>query len=78
MAKVLAAVPTQGLEAVLVAVELVLESGVPAASHVMNVLARLRQAPPSAQVETCLKLNVEPLADTERYDSLSIKETPHA
>ena len=78
MAKVLAAVPTQGLEAVLVAVELVLESGVPSAEHVMNVLARLRQAPPPAQVETCLKLNVEPLADTERYDSLSIKETPHA
>lgn len=61
----------------LVAVELVLESGVPSAEHVMNVLARLRQAPPPAQVETCLKLIEEPLADTQRYDSLNIKETPH-
>ena len=77
MAKVLAAVPAQGLEAVLVAVELVLESGVPSAEHVMNVLARLSQAPPPAQVETCLKLTEEPLADTLRYDSLNIKETPH-
>ena len=38
MAKVLAAVPKSGLEAVLVAVELVLESGNPSAEHVENVL----------------------------------------
>ena len=41
MAKVLAAVPKSGLEAVLVAVELVLESGNPSAEHVENVLNRL-------------------------------------
>lgn len=38
MAKVLAAIPAHGLEAVLVAVELVLESGVPSVEHVLNVL----------------------------------------
>lgn len=36
MAQVLAAVPTSGLEAVLVAVELVLESGAVSAEHVLN------------------------------------------
>lgn len=43
MAKVLSLVPMHGLEAVLVAVELVLESGAPSAEHVSNVLARLKQ-----------------------------------
>jgi transposase len=39
MAQVLAAVPTAGLDAVLVAVELVIESGALSAEHVLNVLA---------------------------------------
>jgi hypothetical protein len=39
MAQVLAAVPTAGLEAVLVAVSLVLETGAVSAEHVLNVLA---------------------------------------
>ena len=77
MAKVLAAVPVHGLEAVLVAVELVLESDVPSAEHVMNVLTRLNQSPPPEQVETSLKLAEEPLADTTRYDSLNAEEVPH-
>ncbi len=78
MAKVLAAVPVHGLEAVLVAVELVLESDVPSAEHVMNVLTRLNQSPPPEQVETSLKLAEEPLADTSRYDSLNAQEVSHA
>lgn len=41
MAQVLAAVPRFGLESVLVAVELVLESGRASAEHVLNVLTRL-------------------------------------
>ena len=45
MAKVLCAVPKSGLEAVLVAVELVLESGNPSAEHIENVLNRLKVAP---------------------------------
>ena len=71
MAKVLAAVPSHGLEAVLVAVEVVLESGVYSAEHVLNVLARLNQTKLPEQVETSLKLTEEPLANTARYDSLS-------
>ena len=71
MAKVLAAVPSHGLEAVLVAVEVVLESGVYSAEHVLNVLARLNQTTLPEQVETSLKLTEEPLANTARYDSLS-------
>ena len=70
MAQVLAAVPTAGLEAVLVAVELVIESGVLSAEHVLNVLARLNASPTPASVETSLQLNEAPLANTSRYDSL--------
>jgi transposase len=77
MARVLAAVPAHGLEAVLVAVELVLESGMHSAEHVLNVLARLSQPPLPARVETSLKLNEEPLADTARYDSLTGQEVSH-
>ena len=74
MARVLAAVPTYGLESVLVAVDLVLESGNHSAEHVLNVLARLNQQALPEQVETNLKLNEEPLADTARYDSLTCQE----
>ena len=70
MAQVLAAVPTAGLEAVLVAVSLVLESGAVSAEHVLNVLARLNASPAPEQVETALKLSEPPKADAGRYDSL--------
>jgi hypothetical protein len=70
MAQVLAAVPAAGLEAVLVAVELVIESGVLSAEHVLNVLARLNASPTPECVETNLQLNEAPLANTSRYDSL--------
>ncbi len=70
MAKVLAAVPHHGIEAVLVAVELVLESGAASAEHVTNVLARLHQNDPPQSVETSLRLQEEPVADASRYDSL--------
>jgi hypothetical protein len=43
MARVLAAVPVYGLEAVLVPVELVPESSIHCAEHVQNVLALLNQ-----------------------------------
>ena len=77
MAKVLAAVPKSGLEAVLVAVELVLESGNPSAEHVENVLSRLKHTPAPEPVETVLEVNEAPAADTERYDSLR-EEVNHA
>ena len=70
MAQVLAAVPTAGLEAVLVAVGLVIESGALSAEHVLNVLARLNASPQPECVETSLQLKEAPLANTSRYDSL--------
>ena len=75
MAQVLAAVPQHGLEAVLVAVELVLESGRPSAEHVLNVLARLKDGPPPPTVETDLVVTAAPIADTQRYDTL--REVSH-
>ena len=77
MAKVLAAVPEHGLEGVLVAVELVLESGNPSAEHIENVLNRLQATPPPAQVESALTVSETPVADTHRYDRLR-EEVSHA
>lgn len=77
MAKVLAAVPRHGLEPVLVAVELVLESGNVSAEHVENVLNRLKTPPPPDRVETTLTVTEVPVADTGRYDSLRA-EVRHA
>jgi len=75
MAQVLAAVPTAGLDAVLVAVELVLETGAVSAEHVINVLGRLNAVAPPEAVETHLQLNEAPRADTGRYDSLRTEQT---
>ena len=74
MARVLMAVPTHGLDAVLVAVELVLESGRPSAEHVLNVLARLTDDPPPPSVATTLTVTTAPLADPHRYDTLRDEE----
>jgi len=70
MAKVLAAVPASGLEAVLVAVELALESGYPSAEHVLNLIARLREGPPPEAIETHLAVETAPAANLTRYDAL--------
>jgi hypothetical protein len=74
MAQVLAIVPRAGLEAVLVAVELALESAPPSGrvsvEHVLNVLARLNDAPMPPNVATTLVVSTPPLADTARYDNL--------
>ena len=70
MAQVLAQVPLMGLAAVLVAVELVLESGTTSVEHIENVLARLTAAPIPPCVETSLALKEAPLANTSRYDNL--------
>ncbi len=77
MAKVLATVPKAGLEAVLVAVELVLESGNPSAEHVENVLSRLKPTPAPEQVDTGLEVSDPPVADPDRYDRLR-EEANHA
>jgi transposase len=87
MAQVLAIVPTAGLEAVLVAVDLALEQAPPSGrvsvEHVHNVLARLNAAPRPSNVVTSLQVSTPPLADTARYDTLrqgldSAQEVGHA
>ena len=73
MAQVLAIVPTAGLDAVLVAVELALEAGPPgkvSVEHVINVLGRLNAAPTPPTAATSLQVAVPPVANTARYDGL--------
>jgi hypothetical protein len=70
MAQVLNCVLSHGLEDVLVAVELVIESGVLSTEHVLNVLARLNAAPVPESVQSSLPLTEAPVANTGRYDSL--------
>ena len=74
MVQVLACVPIHGLETVLVAVELVLESGVTSLEHIRNVLSRLKEPPQPPSIETELKLREEPRADPARYDRLKALE----
>jgi len=78
MSRVLAMIPKVGLDAVQVAVELVLESGQVSVEHVLNVINRLQQGPMPPSVETALALSTAPTADTGRYDRLCRKETGHA
>ena len=79
MAQVLAIVPTAGLDAVLVAVALALESGPPSGrvsvEHVVNVLGRLNAGPAPQSVETALQILEPPLANTARYDSLLVQDS---
>ena len=64
MAQVLAEVPKQGLDAVLVAVELALQSAPPSGrvscEHVINVLARLQAQPLPETVATILQVSQAP------------------
>jgi transposase len=81
MAQVLTTIPSHGLEAVLVAVELALQSGRVSGEHVLNVLARLKEPAPLADsiVTTPLVLSDPPQADVLRYDQLRLnKEASHA
>ncbi len=81
MAQVLALVPQAGLEAVLVAVELALESGAPgriSIEHVANVLGRLNAPLPPHAITTQLRAAIAPLADTARYDRLREVKVNHA
>ena len=70
MARVLGLVPLVGLADVLVAIELVLESQMVSIEHILNVLSRLSEKPKPASVETHLKLQDPPKANTHRYDGL--------
>ena len=70
MAQILNCVTSHGLEAVLVAAVLVIETGALSAAHILNVLARLSGAVAPETVASCLQLKELPVADTGRYDSL--------
>jgi transposase len=82
MAQVLAIVPTAGLDAVLVAVELALETGPPSGrvsvEHVVNVLSRLNDMPAPQTASTALRVVTPPLANTARYDRLRAESTEEA
>jgi transposase len=80
MAEVLALVLQQDEQAVLCAVELALEAGVPTKTHILNILHRLTdgKAPPASPIDApqALRLVHEPVADLGRYDGL--REMRHA
>jgi hypothetical protein len=74
MVEILALVLHHDEEAVLCAVELALEAGVPTKTHVLNLLHRLIDEhpadPPAIAPPTGLVLSDEPKANVERYDGL--------
>lgn len=82
MAEILALVLHHDEQAVLCAVELALEAGVPTKTHVLNVLHRLTdgKAPPASPLDApaALRLQREPVANVERYDALRDRERRHA
>jgi len=72
MVQILSMIPTDGLDAVEAACAEALNEGAPAASVVINILARHREPPPPLTIDTpeALRLTCEPVADCKRYDSL--------
>ncbi len=71
MAQVLSAVPLHGLEAVLVAIDLALQSGRVSAEHVLNVLSRLKEQHSNIEsAQTGMLLVEPPQANVSRYDGL--------
>lgn len=65
-------------QAVLCAVELALEAGVPTKTHILNLLHRLVDgkdgSPPRVDAPQALALHREPKADVDRYDTLRGKK----
>ncbi|QXX73780.1 hypothetical protein MHY1_p00180 (plasmid) [Methylovirgula sp. HY1] len=83
MVDILALVLQHDEQAVLSAVELALEAGVPTKTHVLNLLHRLIDGkpvvPPTVDAPQALTLTKEPKANVERYDALrETAETRHA
>lgn len=71
----------QDLDSIVVACDLALQQKTPSAAMVLNLLHRLREALPPANVATpeTLQLRTPPQADLKRYDALlSQKEVSHA
>ncbi|RIV80190.1 IS21 family transposase [Aurantiacibacter xanthus] len=82
MVEVLSLVLHHDEQAVLCAVELALEAGVPTKTHILNLLHRLLDGKPAsiAAIDTpqALALNREPRANVARYDALRGKEVLRA
>ena len=83
MVEILALVLQHDEDAVLLAVEMALEAGVPTKTHVLNLLHRLVDGktitPPTINAPQALALTNEPRANVERYDALrTASETRHA
>jgi transposase len=74
MVEILALVLHHDEQAVLAAVELALESGVPSKLHVLNLLGRLIESspPPLLTAPQALALAEEPQANVSRYDRLRV------
>lgn len=83
MVEILALILQHEEQAVLTAVELALETGVPTKTHVLNLLHRLVDGKPSTtpavKPPQVLELSNEPKANVERYDALrKTSEVGHA
>jgi len=80
MVEILALVLLHDEQAVLAAVELALEAGVPSKQTVLNILSRLLDSAPVPPLQTpqAFALKVEPQANVGRYDRLRGKEDNHA
>jgi hypothetical protein len=74
MVDILALVLHHDEQAVLIAVEMALEAGVPTKTHVLNLLHRLVDGKttngPTLDTPQALILHREPKANVERYDGL--------
>jgi hypothetical protein len=79
MVDILALVLHHDEQAVLTAVELALEAGVPTKTHVLNLLHRLIDGKtsngPNIDTPQALTLRHEPKANVERYDGLRAERT---
>ena len=83
MVEILALVLHHHEQAVLAAVEMALEAGVPTKTHILNLLHRLIDGKPGTvppvRAPQALVLGKEPQANVERYDTLRAdKEVRHA
>jgi hypothetical protein len=82
MVEILSLVLHHDEQAVLCAVELALEAGVPTKTHILNLLHRLIDgktgAPPRIDAPQALRLEREPRANVQRYDDLRGKAVARA
>ena len=82
MVEILALVLQHDEQAVLCAVEMALDAGIPTKTHVLNLLHRLTdgKADKVAKIDAPQALNLqrEPKANVARYDALRRKEAGHA